>query len=116
MDEQQPQPPRVIDFGDDEQKIHWLKMIDYHNEQIEELMKKVKEHQEQRAEALDEFYADVPKHWDVIKVAGRPVYERETKEGSARVYIEDLKAKYPRIYEELKRKKPGEKVNRLGGL
>ena len=113
MPEQSQSDPEVVDFGDDEQKIHWLKMIDYHNEQIEELMKKVKEHQQHRAEAEEEFYDGVPKQWDEIRVGGRTVFEREVKQGAARVYIEDLKAKYPRIYEELKRSKDSEKFRRL---
>lgn len=114
MTEQKPaSDPTVVDFGEDEQKLHWLKMIDYHDEEIEALMKKVKEHQQQRAEAEEEFYDGVPQRWDSIKVGGKTVFQREVKTGAERVYIEDLKKKYPRIYEELKRAKESEKTRRI---
>jgi len=103
----------VVDFGDDEQKLHWLKRMDYHDEEIADLMKKVNEHKRLRDEVAEELFADVPSDWDVIKVGGKAVLRREEKLGAARVYIEDLKNRYPKIYEELKRQKASEKVNRL---
>lgn len=107
-------PPVVIDFADDEQKAHWLKIIDYHNDEIAELKAKVKEHEARAREVELEFFEDVPAEWDVIKVNGKAVYTRETVEGQRRVYTEDLKELYPKIYEELRRAKSTEKVRRIG--
>lgn len=111
-DEKQPESTPVTIELDSGSK-HWLQVRDWAEDNIDKLKERLKELETRKKEAEEQLFEGVAGSWDYLKIDGQIVYARVEKPGQRRVYIDDLKAAHPDIYDELLKSKPVEKIERV---
>lgn len=103
IDAEQPtpeEPEEIVDFSQDEQKKHWLKVRDWAQENVDRLEEELKDYKAKLKEAEEQFLEDTPANWAYIKINGIAVYSRERKPGQKRVSVPYIREKYPDIARE----------------
>lgn len=98
---------------DNDDKRHWLQVIDHAQAKIDALTAEIKECKEQLSEAEEEYFADLPSNWTHIRVNGVLTHTRVTKLGQRRVDVNELREQYPEIAEELTVQKQVHKIERV---
>lgn len=88
--------------------------MDWAQQNLDKLDEETKEFKTALKEAEEQLFEGIPDQgWDYLKVDGKVIYTRTTSSSPKRVYIEDLKAAHPDIYDKLAKSKPVSKVTRV---